>query len=182
MADLTTLPNVKAWLEISGNSDDPLLSRLITAVSASVLRYLSRDILQATYALTINGTGRDRWMFPQYPVTAVSSVSIDGTTISASTGIAAAGYVFDESTLYLRGYRLTCGVQNVTISFTAGYTETPVDIEQACIDWISLLYKGRKRIGEQSKVIGGEQVNYFTGPMPKSCELMLAPRRNVVPR
>jgi hypothetical protein len=182
MSDLTTLQNVKAWLNITGNSDDALLTRLNTAVSGAVIAYLSRDILRLSYSQTFNGHGGDRWMFPQFPVVAVSSLSIDGVSIAASSSVGASGFVFDEETLYLRGYRFCKGVQNIIVAYTAGYTTTPVEIEQACIDWIALLYKGRDRIGQTSKVMAGEQVNYITGPMPKACELILQQWRNVVPR
>jgi hypothetical protein len=183
MADLTTLPNVRAWLNVSGNTDDALLSRLITSVSAATISYLSRGILTAIYTQTFNGNGRDRWTFSQYPVTAVSSVSVNGSTISAASSSTASGFVFDETTLYLRGgYRFCQGVQNVTVVYTAGYAIVPTDVEQACIDWISLLYKSKSRIGEQSKVIAGEQINYVVGPMPKTCELNLQQYRNVAPR
>ena len=46
--DLTSLANLKAWLNTTGtfgSTDDAILTRLITAASGFLARYLGRDVV-----------------------------------------------------------------------------------------------------------------------------------------
>src|SRR5690242_13553606 len=101
MTALTTVDNVKKWLGISGTTDDGMLSRLVTAVSTAIESFLSRSLAQATYTETRDGNGRRALMLGNYPVTAVASVTVDGTAIPARTSPAGNGYFFDDKFLYL---------------------------------------------------------------------------------
>lgn len=170
MADLTTIDNVKAWTaqDQSVTFDDAVLSRLITAASAFITSYLSRDILSASYTETFNGNGQASFLLRNWPVTAVASVSIDGRQIvfsdqpTPTSPTLRGGFIFDETTIYLRGgYCFTSGVQNVVVEYTAGYTVVPYDIEQACIELVTWTYKERGREGQASKSIGNGQVVSF---------------------
>ena len=76
--DLTTLADVKAWLQTGQNpfpaTDDALLSRLITAASQYVQTWLSRPIALSNYTEIRDGTGGCRLQFACFPVTAVLSL------------------------------------------------------------------------------------------------------------
>ena len=49
MADLTTLADLEAWLGLSsGNADEPVLSRLISAVSAAAESWCGRSFAVAS--------------------------------------------------------------------------------------------------------------------------------------
>jgi hypothetical protein len=62
------------------------------------------------------------------PVTAVSSVTVDGVAIQASSPApTGAGYLFDDSSVYLVGQCFTKGVQNVVIQYSAGGQFRPSD-------------------------------------------------------
>jgi uncharacterized phiE125 gp8 family phage protein len=182
MTDLTTLDSVKAWLKITGTSDDALLKRLITASTQFITQWLNRDIFQQSYTESRNGTGGTRMSLANYPVTAVASLSIDGTTIPVSTDYTVNGYVFDSQQIMLRGYRFNRGFQNVVLTYTAGYVAVPAELEQACIELLSLRYKERDRIGMTSTTVNGnETAAYFTGDMPKSVQTMLQNWKRVIP-
>jgi len=181
--DLTTLADLRQWLTIPDavTDDDELLTRAISAVSAAIQTYLNRTIAQASYTDTRNGNGGYALSFGQYPVSAVASLSIDGNSIPASSSPTTPGYVFSPTQLLLRCYRFCTGVQNVTFTYTAGYVSTPLELAQACIEWISLRYRERDRIGQRSKSVGGETISYFIGAMPDSCKLVLNNWRKVIP-
>src|SRR5579875_3868416 len=101
--DLTTLANVKSYLSppLTTTADDALLSRLITAASQFIESWLNRTIASAAYTDTRNGTGGTRLFLRNRPVTAVSSLTIDGVAIAASDPPPlAAGYLFDHSSVY----------------------------------------------------------------------------------
>lgn len=189
--DLTTLADVKAWLQTGQSAfpptDDALLTRLITAASQYIQTWLNRQIATADYLETRDGTGGQRLQFACFPVSAVLSLSIDGITIPPappalpSTGLTA-GYVFSPTQLSVRGYYFTRRAQNVVFSYTAGYAMPPPEIAQACIELVALRYRERTRIGEVSKSVGGgETVSYSQKDMSASIMTLLQQYRVVAP-
>lgn len=181
MAALTTTANLKAWVGLNGSADDAVLDRLVTSISAYVEAYLNRKIASATYTDVLDGTGTNGLMLPRYPVTAVSSVSIGGVLVSAAADDASMGYVWSDIGLDYRGGVFTSGRRNVRVTYTAGYSVTPPEIEQAVLELAALRYRERDRIGHSSKSIGGETVAYVTKALPDSVRLILDNWRNVTP-
>lgn len=179
--DLTTLTNVRAWLGITSVNDDAILSRLITSASAYIQSWINRSFALQTYSESRSGNGGAVMAFADYPVTAVSSVVIDGQTIPQSPDGQQAGYVFDANTIGLIGYRFNKGFNNVQLVYTAGYANVPFEIEQACIELLSLRYRERERIGHQSKSVQGETVSYIVKDMPDSVKTILNNYRKVIP-
>jgi hypothetical protein len=189
--DLTSLSDVKAWLQTGQSAfpatDDALLTRLITAASQYIQTWLNRQIAVADYQEARDGTGGRQLQFACFPVSAVLSLTIDGFTIppapptTPNTG-PTAGYVFSASQLSLRGYRFRRGAQNIVFSYTAGYAATPPEIAQACIELVALRYRERTRIGEVSKSVGGgETVSYLQTDMSAPIATLLQQYRAVAP-
>jgi hypothetical protein len=186
--DLTTLGEVKAWLQTGQaafpDTDDVLLARLITAASQFIQKWLNRNIALADWYEVRDGTGGQRLIFGSFPVTAVLSLSIDGLAIppAPNDGGFVAGYVFSPTELALRGYVFTRRPQNVAITYTAGYRVIPPDIAQACVDLVCLRYRERSRIGEVSRATGGtETVTYSQRDMSEHVRLLLSQYRLVTP-
>jgi hypothetical protein len=186
--DLTTLADVKAWLQTGASAfpsgDDALLGRLITAASGYIQTWLNRWILSADWLEIRDGTGGQRLRLANLPVTAILSLTIDGIAIPpVPRGNAwAAGYVFGPGEVALRGYIFTRRVQNVVVTYTAGYPAVPHDIAQACIELVAQRYRERTRIGEVSKSIGGaETVSFSQKDMSADIATLLAQYRAVVP-
>lgn len=135
--DLTNLADVKAWLGVSSSGADALLSSLVTQTSRVILNSLNRgSLLPFTYNDVRDGQGGARLLLKNWPVISVNSLAINGVAIPASAVWAAgttlqAGYVIDAiddptppgdmQQLSLVGYRFTRGIQNVVLSYTAGY-------------------------------------------------------------
>jgi hypothetical protein len=93
------------------------------------------------------------------PVTAVTSVTVDGVAIPARTVIGGTGWVFSAGGVDLVGYSFTAGIQNVVFVYTAGET-VPADLEQAVIEHAALRYRDRDRVGLASQCGGVESVSY----------------------
>jgi hypothetical protein len=186
--DLTTLADVKAWLQtgqdVFPGTDDVLLARLITAASGFVQSWLNRQIAPADWLEVRDGSGGQRLAFANFPVSAVLSLSIDGLEIPASPadGGYGAGYVFSPTELALRGYVFTRRAQNVLVTYTAGYPVTPPDIAQAAIELVCQRYRERTRIGEVSRAVaGGETVTYSQQDMSEGVKLLLSQYRALTP-
>jgi hypothetical protein len=178
---LTTYADVKEYMGLANDTDQALITRLISAASDFIKQWLNRGIESQPYTDTLNGTGKDRLMLGNYPITAVASVSVDGVNISPAANSQGSGYLFDQYSAYLTGYSFTRGYQNVVIAYTAGYTTVPPGIAQACLDLVALKYKERDRIGLQSKIMAGDTVTYKTWDLTTSMKGMLTQYQKRVP-
>jgi hypothetical protein len=164
-----------------GATDDALLTRLVSAASTFVTTWLDRQLLQASYLETRSGKDTSTMAALQWPVTAVSSVTVDGVAITARTAFGGSGFYFDSDFLYLDGFSFTRGRANVQLAYTAGYTVVPFDVEQAVIEIIALRYRERDRIGQVSKNIAGEVVTFLVKDMPPSALSALLNYKRVIP-
>jgi hypothetical protein len=185
MADLTTLAKAREWLGIPGTvtTDDALLTRLVSSASDFIQTWLNRTIASQSYTETRDGTGGRRLLFSNYPVTAVSSVQIDGQAVPLSTSVSMDGYVFNGTTLSLRGgtYRFSRDIQNVVVAYTAGFGTVPNEIEQSCLELVGLRYKEKDRIGLVSKGLAGETTNYTQKDMSDAIQSTLTNYKKVIP-
>jgi hypothetical protein len=184
--DLTTLADVKAWLQTGQSAfpitDDALLTRLIGAASRFIESWLNRRILQSDYMEVRDGTGGNRLQFASFPVTAVISLTIDDVVVPPSPSTRTAGYVFSPTQLVVRGYRFTQRPQNVVVVYTAGYATVPPEIAQACIELVALRYRDRTRIGEVSRALGsGATAAYSQKDLSEPVKAILQQYRAVAP-
>lgn len=189
--DLTTLADVKAWLNIaSGDTTfDAMLGRLISACSMFMQAYMNRTVAITSYTLNFNGDGKTAKMLGNYPIQSVTSVLVNGVPIPASPALTAygtqqAGYMFDDDTIYLYGYEFCMGVQNCSIAYTAGFSASDPNLmalAQACIEVVSLRFKERGRIGEKNKSVNGELIGFMVTDFPPDVVTLMNNLRNVTP-
>ncbi|WP_051516914.1 head-tail connector protein [Herbaspirillum sp. RV1423] len=181
--DLTTLANVKQWLKIDPamTDDDVLLQRLITAISGFIQTWLNRSFAITPYIETLDGKGKTRMMCSNYPVTAVAGVTINGQPVPASADIFSPGYYFDQYKIGLRSFCFVKGESNVVLSYSAGFANTPPEIEQACIETIALRYSEKDRVGYSSKTLAGETVAFTITDFPKSAMTVMNNYKKVIP-
>lgn len=186
--DLTTLSDVKAWLQTGAApfpaTDDGLLSRLITAASGFIETWLRRAVLSADWREIRDGSGGQRLVLANFPVTAILSLTVDGLTIPPAPpdGGFGFGYSFTATELALRGFVFTRRPQNVIVTYTAGYQAVPPDIAQACIELVCQRYRERSRIGEVAKSRGtSETVTFSQKDMGDSVKTLLSQYRAAAP-
>lgn len=183
--DLTTLVVARAWLGITDNSQDVLLTRLITSTSRSILNSLNRgDLHSQAYTETYDGSGTNRLTLINFPVTAVSAVTIDGISIPAALNTYDYGFGFDAYSVHLTNNLIfTRGKQNVSVTYTAGYASIPEDIEQATLLALQNMVQVQKMdttIGSEST--GGYSVSYrqgAAGALPPEVQQLLKTYRRV---
>ena len=144
--DLVNLADAKAYIyktpaavTDAGTTNDVLLAQMITRMSQMIYSSLQRMSFAAQTVTEIrNGTGTSQLVLRRWPVLSVSSVIVDGQSISAIPAIVAgvgnqAGYSFEAwdgappgrpQSVALQGYGFGRGVQNVRIDYVAGYQVT----------------------------------------------------------
>jgi len=202
--DLVSLPVALAWL---GTTDpQAVLPGLISAVSTSVQNFVGYQFAQASYTRTFNGTGGEKILLPDRPVISVTSVTIEGISVPAGTPVPQPGFRFDSKFVYLAGIgrgfglghrggfegRFVRGVQNIVISYEAGYAVIPFDVVQACLTWLGVLFAlsdstannpavSEQKAGDTSQKFGA-YVTALDGSvvlMPPSVAAELIPYRRV---
>jgi hypothetical protein len=185
VADLTTLANVKQWLQIptAVTTNDALLSELISAASEYIQTFLNRTIASQTYSEARDGKSQDVMMFANYPVSAVSSVQVGSTAIPPSPDGIQPGFVFDQTRLILVGdkYCFDRGRMNCRFSYTAGFATTPKEIERVCEEMVGLRFKNKDRIGVTSKTLANEVVTFTQADVTDSAEQVLSNYKKVIP-
>lgn len=161
--DLTTIEKVKRHLgpEYS-TAADWILSDLVTSSSAWIVSQLGQEVLLRTVVETRNGDGSTRLLLRQFPVGSVTSLTVDGVTIPKRATTDGDGWILSRDGIDLAGYVFTAGLQNVVITYTAGYATTPPDLEQAVIEHVALRYADRKHTGIDSLSAGGESAQFGT--------------------
>ena len=180
MTDLCQLTDVKTYLGITDTNSDTVLTALVTNVSAAIESYCNRTFAQTSYTETRNGGCGPKLFLANGPITAVSSLSVNGQGVSPAPDAVSGGYVFDSNVLYIRpggaGPQECCkGIQNVVVSYTAGYATTPYDITQACVLWVAAIYAKRNRIDKRNETLGSQQTQgYDLSAMPQTVKQMLA--------
>lgn len=163
--------------------DDGILSRLISAVSAWVQNECGRALVQASFTEEYRGRGGRRLLLRQYPVTAVSSLLVDGVAIPLASTVTGSGYRFDELGIKLNEYEFYRG-SVIQVSYTGGLVAGDPDLdlaEQATIQLVSLKYKERDRIGQVSKSLAGETVTFDRRKIPADVDDMLDNLRRRIP-
>lgn len=175
--DLTTLAKVRTHLDLETafTTDDTMISALVTTCSTWLKNQLGgRDIYSTTYTEYFSGAGECRLWPRQYPITAVSALTIDGDSVAVRATWDADGYVIkDQTSIELVGYTAGYGVNNVTLAYTAGYSTIPEDIDQATVELVAWRYRERKRIGQVSANVGGESVTFSTFAAPQSVNMVI---------
>lgn len=176
--DLTSVANVRAYAELDvSDISDTDLGNLVTRASAVIRGYCSRDITdEGPYSETFDGPGGAKFVPVQWPVTAVSAVSVDGYAIPAATTATAPGYVFSQGVVSLRGYRFNAGVANCTVTYEAGESSVPADVEQAAILTVLEAYNQACRdtaIRSESVNKGVYQATYAPMAIPEQAKAIL---------
>lgn len=181
--DLFTAADVKAWagsgLAVS-TSDDVIISKLVTGISADVLRQVNRSFSGVqSFTETRDGTGTPTMVTRQFPIVSVTGVEIDGVALNASPDGVQPGFTFGTYSIKLIGvppmllaggiqsqylstpWMFRTGKQNVVLNYSAGYPVTQVVGEQATVP--SGLSLNPANVGPNFSDGG---VKYFVGGSP----------------
>lgn len=171
VGSVTTLSKLKEYLGVTSTTDDVLMNRLIAGASTWFNNQVGLDIVATIYQQVNDGEGTRSVILKHFPITSVSSVVVDGVTIPQRTSVTGSGWVLKANNVSLTpDYSFTDGLQNVVITYTAGYDVIPYDVEQAVIEMAAMRYRERTRIGVMSNTVGGESVSYQTVTIPVSVQ------------
>jgi len=138
---LTILNNLKLFLGINtaNTDDDTLLTNLISMVSADIENECQRTFLATNHTEYYKGDGTSQLLVKQYPVNSVASIyddvdrvwgsdtQIEAAAIAISNEVS--GLIILEDDIFSQ----SDDVENIKITYNAGYSTIPTDLESACI-------------------------------------------------
>jgi len=174
MADLTTLANVKEYLDIESddNTLDSLIGRLITASSRQIETYCNRVFEIQNYTENYDGNASDILFLNHTPIVSVSSLSIDGNGVDPGEF-----KVYDDYARLASGL-FTPGQLNVAVQYAAGYYDPqsaspPPEIEDACIQLAAFKFNLRGAEGLDEKRVSQTSESFAGVAIPLSVAIIL---------
>jgi len=174
---LTSVADVKESLGIDSGvtTHNNMIIRLINAASDAIENYCNKTFASTVYTdEKYEGTGTNLLTLREYPVTTLSSISylvsdyaddnwetLDTAfyTVDLDNGRVYANSAFNWFTPPSAGF--VEGRNNWRVTYTAGYSATPDDVAEACVDLVIYNFNKRKASGIKSEKLGEYSVEWF---------------------
>ena len=198
MTTLATVDDFKIYAGITTANTDALITMLLASSLTMLSNYCNRALQSAQYTEYRDGNDSSRMLVAAgYPLTAFSSLSIDGRVIPTSTN-GSPGYFFvlGGRAVVLIGYKFTRGYRNIVMTYTGGYGDDndvlpwPADLNLALMMCVQTRLKERDRLGVGSKSLAGESITFTdsgsgtsgqSGGIPAGAATILKNYMNTVP-
>lgn len=172
--DITTVANVKSFLDISGTTQDSLLELLIKTVTDLVQNYCNRAFVQIAYTQEeYDGTGTKELLLKNFPIKVASGFTLEKNNATDNSDswetVDAEDYFVDADRGVIAKLTDFWPAKNkYRATYTAGYersTDTgiaawPYDLELACISLTAILYNRRKAMGIKNESVGDFSVTF----------------------
>ena len=160
---LVSLSDLKTYLDITSTDYDTLLGNIKDGVEKLFIDISGNPIEQADYETTVYADNIKLILLPVYPVNSVASIKVDDTTIDLDNY-----EVYSEE-----GYiRFDFNVKGkVVISYNAGYSTIPMDIQEVVKQQTGLFFRNRGNIGQKSVTVGNETITQEIGILPVFIEV-----------
>jgi hypothetical protein len=168
---LTTVANVKSYMDITDATDDVIIDVLIDRVSAWVENYCNRIFGSTTYDELYDGNNRESIIVKNAPVTAFTTLEVDDEAVATGDY-----FWYDYGEVILEKNRFGTKRQSVHCVYVAGFAVVPYEVEDAAIKLVAMSFynKGKDRLGISSKTLGREgSVTYTSSSIPNEVKNVL---------
>jgi len=158
-----------------------LLTAIASAVRSEIERETGRTFESAAYTEAYDGNGRAVLYLRHDPILTVTSITLDGSALTVGAGTSPVyppvQCVWDGDVKRIGCIRLTdgsafsYGIQNVIVTYTAGWGTAPDSLVRAGVMWSSHIFTaGRFPSQQNANVVA-------LGERPKTITAMIAPFR-----
>ena len=176
------------------NNPDPVVAQLLAQAESIVDGYAGRPLESASYTIEVDGHGGDTIRVGRWPITAVTSVTVDGDVWTVDVDYKwrpdgrfvalGAGLSYDPYTKSMGGY-WPVGTQNIELVFTAGYVTPPFGYVPIAIQIAKRLYTegagtAASPDGIVQQSVGGESVTYQWQNQPSQAASVAAAEKAMV--
>lgn len=183
---LSTLSRAKAYLEISGDSKDTIVTLALNHATDAIEGFCKRHFLRQTYTNEIyDGSGGDTLVLRNWPVSSVSSLQVNtsgDSTESWNTIESSRYHVYEDGRIVLAGGRANFSAgdspnfidapKKYRVTYVAGYLidfdqentvashTLPAELEYACLKLTSAIVNTRKNEGLQNVRVGDLSMSF----------------------
>lgn len=161
---LIELSEVKEWLKLSDTGDDDFLMKSINDWSDTIETRLGRSIKTQTHTDERHDGGKIAVVLQHIPVTAISSITIDGGELGSSDY----NYFNSGIVRLVYGKVFGGGPGSILVTYTGGFTTVPGDLKRATKQLVALEFylsgHGRKALAKRGESTGEGTVTYERGP------------------
>lgn len=162
---LATLDEIKSYYDMTGSDAavDDELAEISVRISKIFETYCDRSFESTTYTEYHDGDNRNGIYLNHYPITSITSIYDDSEWGWGSDYVVASGTyrIKDERAVTLKaGYTFHNHTQNVKVTYVAGYSTIPADLNHVCIVEVIRSYKSRKEVDVTAKTLGDGSISY----------------------
>lgn len=153
MADLFTVSELASYLQRDVDTSSATLAK--ESAQAIVRQYAQQEFTSTTYTGALLPIDVQGWgyvvNFPQRPVTAVTSVAVNGTTYTLG-----ADYAWNGFAPYIRLADVESSTANfaddpvATVTYTAGFSTVPADVKAVALAVAARQYDNPTGVRQQS--------------------------------
>jgi len=164
--NLCSLEDLKWHLNITSDSEDTYLAKLILRATQLIEGYCQRQFMSREHTELYTGDGTTRLVLNQFPVTAISSVEDTSEFATFSFDADDEGDYwaceYDNGIIQLLDTIFpSYPPRAVQVVYTAGYGTAPEDLREVCVELAAGKFHLRKRQGLQSdNVVGSTMTTY----------------------
>ena len=159
-----TIDNLKLVLWITDSDSDVLLTFFMDSALVSIEAYLWRSLLANDYVEVHNWNAQRRIIVGQYPINTITSIEKNTWThdVPVWEPTSPELYTFETNTwiIHITDY-LERWFNNYKISYNAGYSTIPKDIEMVAIKMASKEYNTRNSQGVKSESVNGDRIEFI---------------------
>lgn len=159
---LVTVGDAKTFLGLSGSGHDELITQLINQATDYIERKCQRRFASTAYSQEeYDGTGTVELVLKQFPVVSFTSLErnqVPDNTDSWETVDADDYWVENASGIITKTSKFYKGTRNYRVSYTAGYSTIPYDLQFACCLLVGEVFNARKGMGLRSESLGDHSV------------------------
>ncbi|HZV12295.1 MAG TPA: hypothetical protein VFA55_03705 [Candidatus Kapabacteria bacterium] len=162
LIDISTL---KSYLNITSTTYDTVIDELQSFVDGRIADMCNQSILQTTATYTFNGNGMVMKVLPNFPVTALSSLSIRSSLTNGWVSVGTLGTDYeltdDNRVYYPAGF--VGGIRNYQAVYTYGYVTAPESVQQVALEMCDIIYKNSDIKGNPESRLGRGNISFSEG-------------------
>jgi len=170
------LADAKRHLNITSTTSDDELRRFLDVATDLCENYAGRALRRRTFTETHDG-GSPTLLLRWTPVVSVTTVTDDGTAVTDYLLEPESGVLWrdDDGLLTWAGSR-----RGVTVTYVAGYTSPPADVQQAVLEALRHLWTTQRgTMSGRNPLAGDEYANGTGWSLPRRVTELLEPYRMV---
>lgn len=163
MADLISLAYAKQFRSVA-TADETAAADAIKMASAWFQGRVGRVLASATITEVGSGDGTALYLPRAWPITAVTSLTVDTLAWTVLMGTAAEAYQYAFVPAHggwveaRSGYAFPVGSGNIRMVYTGGFATIPDDVQYATALLTHLLLRERNVLGDGTKQLGDESI------------------------